>query len=146
MTANNKPSCVVLLIQKEVAERVVASAGDMSILAISAQIYAEASLGPLVPAEYFTPPPKVDSQVVILKTRKTPLISAEDEKTFFRIVKAGFGAKRKKLRSSISGNLGISKERAEKLLLDAGVSPDDRAEDLTIESWRRLAKVADTKS
>ena len=69
MTSSNKPSVAVLLVQKEVAERLAATPGDMSILAISAQIYAEVSLGDIVPAELFTPPPKVDSQVVILKTQ-----------------------------------------------------------------------------
>ena len=142
MTATNKPSLVVLLIQKEVAERIVAAPGDMSILAVSAQIFAEASLGPYVPAEYFTPPPKVDSQVVILRTRHEPLVSADDEKAFFRVVKAGFRAKRKKLRSSIAGGLGISKDAAEELLRHADISPDDRAEDLSLEDWRRLVKDA----
>lgn len=138
MTASNKPSVVVLLVQKEVAERIAAEAGDMSILALSAQVYAEASLGIEVPAEYFTPPPKVDSQVVVLKTRPTPLVSAADEKAFFRMVKAGFSAKRKKLRSSLAGGLGISKPDAERLLDAARVSPDARAEDLTIDDWLRL--------
>jgi 16S rRNA (adenine1518-N6/adenine1519-N6)-dimethyltransferase len=138
MTADNKPAIAVLLVQKEVAERIAAQSGDMSILAVSAQIYAEASLGDVVPAELFTPPPKVDSQVVILKTRKKPLVDAELEKAFFRIVKAGFSAKRKKLRSSLSGGLGIKKSDAENMLLSAGISPDDRAEDLSIDDWLRL--------
>lgn len=138
MTADNKPAIAVLLVQKEVAERIAAQPGDMSILAVSAQIYAEASLGDVVPAELFTPPPKVDSQVVILKTRNKPLVGTESEKAFFRIVKAGFSAKRKKLRSSLSGGLGIKKSDAEKMLLSAGISPDDRAEDLSIDDWLRL--------
>lgn len=138
MTANNKPSIAVLLVQKEVAERIAAEPGDMSILAISAQVYAEASLGQVVPAELFTPPPKVDSQVVILKTRQQPLVASADEKAFFRVVKAGFSAKRKKLRSSLSGGLGISKQDVEALLERADISPDARAEDLAISDWLRL--------
>ena len=138
MTATNKPSVAVLLVQKEVAERIAAQPGDMSILAISAQVYAEASLGYIVPAELFTPPPKVDSQVVILKTRQQPLVAPADEKAFFRVVKAGFSAKRKKLRSSLSGGLGISKQEAEELLERASISPDARAEDLAISDWLRL--------
>lgn len=138
MTADNKPSIAVLLVQKEVAERIAAEPGDMSILAISAQVYAEASLGDIVPATLFTPPPKVDSQVVILKTRKTPLVKPEDEKAFFRVVKAGFSAKRKKLRSSLAGGLAISKQEAEELLQKAEISPDARAEDLSIDHWLRL--------
>lgn len=138
MTASNKPAVAVLLVQKEVAERIAAEPGDMSILAISAQVYAEASLGDEVPAELFTPPPKVDSQVVILKTRPQPLVAPTDEKAFFRMVKAGFSAKRKKLRSSLAGGLGISKQDAEALLQKANISPDARAEDLAIADWQRL--------
>jgi len=140
MTASNRPSTTVLLIQKEVAERLAAKPGDMSILAISAQVYADVSLGNVVPAEMFTPPPKVDSQVVILHTRDQLLVTPEEEKAFFRVVKAGFSAKRKKLRSSLSGGLGISKPEAEILLLKAGISPDSRAEDLTIGEWKMLLK------
>lgn len=140
MTSTNRPSIAVLLVQKEVAERIAAQPGDMSILAVSAQVYAEAYLGDVVPAELFTPPPKVDSQVVVLKTRATPLVSLDEEKHFFRMVKAGFSAKRKKLRSSLSGGLAISKPEAEKLLSSAGISPDARAEDLSLEQWRELAQ------
>lgn len=138
MTASNKPSVAVLLVQKEVAERIAAKPGDMSILALSAQIYAEASLGDEVPAELFTPPPKVDSQVVILKAREQPLVSSEQEKAFFRVVKAGFSAKRKKLRSSLAGGLGISKQEVEALLSDTGISPDARAEDLSVDDWKQI--------
>lgn len=138
MTADKKPAVTVLLVQKEVAERIAALPGDMSILAISAQIFAEASLGDVVPAEFFTPPPKVDSQVVILNTYDAPLVSTENEKVFFRIVKAGFSSKRKKLRSSLSAGLGISKQQVEELLATANISPDNRAEDLAIDDWLRL--------
>ena len=142
MTAANKPSIAVLLVQKEVAERIAATPGDMSILAVAAQIYAETSLGEIVGAEYFTPPPKVDSQVIILKTRPEPLVPPEDERALFRVVKAGFAARRKKLRSSISAGLAISKPAAEELLRHANINPDDRAEDLSIDQWLRLAKDA----
>lgn len=140
MTANNKPSVSVLLVQKEVAERLASKPGDMSILAISAQIFAETSLGDVVPAELFTPPPKVDSQVVVLKTRQRSLISDVDEGDFFRLVKAGFSARRKKLRSSLSGGLGISKSEAEIILNDSGVNPDARAESLNLNDWLELTK------
>lgn len=140
MTAENKPSLAVLLVQKEVAERVAAEAGNMSILSVSVQIFAEAELDIEVPRQFFTPPPKVDSQVVALRTRDNPLITPEDQRDFFRIVKAGFSAKRKKLRSSLSGGLGIDKSVAEELLKNAGISPDARAEDLAIEDWKRLLK------
>ena len=142
MTAKNKPSMAVLLVQKEVAERIAAVPGDMSILAVSAQIFAETFLDLEVPREYFTPPPKVDSQVIILKTRQQPLVSSIDERAFFRVVKAGFSAKRKKLRSSISAGLGLTKPAAEALLHQACIDPNARAEDLSIDDWQRLAHEA----
>lgn len=142
MTASNKPSLAVLLVQKEVAERIVAKPGDMSILAVSTQIFANASLGVKVPKSYFTPPPKVDSQVVILETRPAPIIATEDERAFFRIVKVGFASRRKKLRSSISAGLAISKPAAEELLTHANIDPEKRAEDLSIVDWQRLARDA----
>lgn len=141
MSADNKPRQVVLLVQKEVAERLAALPGDMSILAISAQVFAEVSLGDKVPAAMFTPPPKVDSQVVILKTREESLLGEVSEETFFRVVKAGFSAKRKKLRSSLSGGLGISKLEVETLLAKANIDPNDRAESLAIADWVTLAKI-----
>lgn len=137
MTAQNKPAVTVLLVQKEVAQRIAAEPGDMSILAVSAQIYATATLGNIVPAEMFTPPPKVDSQVVVLKTAES-WVTPDNEKAFFRLVKAGFSSKRKKLRSSLSAGLGISKEQAEALCAKAGISADWRAESLSTAQWVAL--------
>ena len=139
-TATNKPRTIVLLIQKEVAVRLAAEPGDMSILAVSAQIYAKVRLGDVVPAEYFTPPPKVDSQVVILDMLDTPLVEPEREKTFFRVVKAGFVAKRKKIRSSLSSGLRMSKPEVEAILQSKGISADDRAQDLTIQNWLDISR------
>lgn len=140
MTAENKPSTSVLLVQKEVAERLAAHPGDMSILAVSAQLFADVTLGDVVPARLFTPPPKVDSQVVILRTRADSPLGDLSEKEFFRVVKAGFSAKRKKLRSSLAGGLGISKEEAVALLRMAGIDPDVRAESLAINDWINLVR------
>jgi len=142
MTAQNKPAIAVLLVQKEVAERLAAKPGDMSILAVSAQVYAEVTLGDIVPAELFTPPPKVDSQVVVLKTRPQPLLGDVNEKDFFRVVKAGFSAKRKKLRSSLAGGLSISKQEAEGLLKKANISPEARAEMLALYDWITLTRMS----
>ena len=141
MTADNKPRTAVLLVQKEVAERIAAEPGDMSILGISAQLYAEARLGIHVPKQFFTPPPKVDSRVVVLTTRTDPLITADTEQAFFRVVKAGFSAKRKKLRSSLAGGLREEKSHVETILNRAGISPDVRAEDLSIDDWHTLTRV-----
>lgn len=139
MTADNKPSIAVLLVQKEVAERLAAKPGDMSILAISAQSFADVELGIEVPAKYFTPPPKVDSAVVIMRTRATPSFKGMSEKEFFKVVKAGFSAPRKKLSSSLGGGLGISKEAARDILQQSGINPELRAQGLTLDDWYRLA-------
>jgi 16S rRNA (adenine1518-N6/adenine1519-N6)-dimethyltransferase len=141
LSASNRPSIAVLLVQKEVAERLAAQPGDMSILAVSAQIFAEVQLGDVVKRDLFTPPPKVDSQVVILTLRKNSLLGDIPEDDFFKVVKAGFSSKRKKLRSSISAALSLSKEEAETLLRRADIDPNDRAEALDIESWKRLTKI-----
>ncbi|MDN5275577.1 MAG: putative Ribosomal small subunit methyltransferase [Candidatus Saccharibacteria bacterium] len=142
MTAQHKPQTTVLLVQKEVAERLAAKPGDMSILAVSAQLYADVTLGPVVPAALFTPPPKVDSQVVVLRTKSSPIIDQADEKLFFRLMKAGFSAKRKKLRSSLAGGLHIDKDKAEQLLQAASIDSDNRAEQLSIDEWLRLLSCA----
>ena len=137
-TSANRPRTIVLLVQNEVAERMAAKAGDMSILAVSAQVFAKVHLGDIVPAALFTPPPKVDSQVVILEMYAEPKVTPEDEKALFRVVKAGFSAKRKKLRSSLSSGLHISKPEVEALLKSVQLNPDDRAEQLTVDDWLRL--------
>lgn len=142
MSADNPPKTTVLLVQKEVAQRIAADNGKLSLLALAAGVYAESALGPLVGRELFTPPPKVDSQVVILQRHARPLVTAVDQKAFWRVAKAGFREKRKKMRSSISAGLGIDKLAAEELLHHANIDPNARAEDLTIDDWLRLAKDA----
>lgn len=134
----NKPSVCVLLVQKEVAQRLAAQAGDMSILSLFAQNHFHVSLGPVVPAELFTPPPKVDSQVVVMKRRDTSIVSAGMQKKFSQIVKAGFSERRKKLRSALAGGMGISKQASEQMIHKAGLSPDVRAQELSLEDWLRL--------
>jgi 16S rRNA (adenine1518-N6/adenine1519-N6)-dimethyltransferase len=141
MTASNKPRIAVLHVQKEVAERLAARPGNMSILAVSAQLFADVKLGDVVRSDYFTPPPKVDSQVVILRTRQSPFLKDISEKDFFKVVKAGFSAKRKKLRSSLSGGLKITKAKAEELLGQAVINSDVRAESLSLDDWVRLTDV-----
>ncbi len=141
LAATNKPSVAVLLVQKEVAQRLAAKPGQMSILAVSAQIFAEITLGDVVKSELFTPPPKVDSQVVILRTRNLSYLTDVSESDFFKVVKAGFSAKRKKLRSSLSGGLHLPKSEVESMLQQAKINPDDRAETLSLDDWVRLTKI-----
>ncbi len=136
--STNPPSSAVILVQKEVAERICAGPGQMSILSVSVQMYFEASLGLTVPASSFEPKPKVDSQVVKLHRLKKPLFESINQKQFFRIVKAGFSAKRKKLRSSLSGGLGIEKTQTEQLLSTAKIDPNLRAQNLSLQDWHKI--------
>lgn len=138
--AKNPPSTTVLLVQKEVAERVCASPGQMSLLSVSAQMYYKCLPGMVVRAELFDPPPKVDSQILILNRLSVPLFKSIDQTHFFRVVKAGFSERRKKLRSSLSGGLNISKDQADELLQKAGIDPNLRAQNLSIKQWLTLAK------
>lgn len=139
-TTDNKPAIAVLLVQKEVAERLASTPGDLSVLAISAQMFAEVSLGTKVPAEMFIPAPKVDSQVVIMRQRSEPLVKSDQLEQFFYVVKAGFSEKRKKLRSSLAMGLRTNKTEAERLLNEADIDPNKRAQELSIDDWKRLAK------
>jgi 16S rRNA (adenine1518-N6/adenine1519-N6)-dimethyltransferase len=136
--SSNSPALMALLIQKEVAQRLAAQPGQMSLLGISAQLYYIPKLGPLVSAELFLPPPKVDSQLIILKRRQKPLFENLDTKLYFRLVKAGFAGRRKKLRGSLSAGLGISKDQADKLLQSAGLNGDLRAQNLSLQDWHKL--------
>ena len=138
LTAENSPQTVVLLVQKEVAERLAAKPGKLSLLAISAQVFATVELGIKVSAEMFIPAPKVDSQVVIMHRRKVPLVPYDQQVNFFAMVRAGFSEKRKKLRSSLAVGLQTTKENAERLLNKAGIDPNKRAQELSIDDWLRL--------
>lgn len=127
-----------ILIQKEVAERVCAATGEMSLLAISAQYYCEVSLGDVVPARLFTPPPKVDSQVLVLRYRERPLFTGVDTRLFFQLVRAGFSQKRKTIVNSLGGGLAVDKEIARTLLQSASIDPSVRAQNLTLSQWHKL--------
>ena len=135
----NPPSLVVLLVQKEVAQRVASRAGEMSLLSVTAQFYWDVSLGSKMPANLFTPPPKVDSQVLILK-RREQLPFEVDPKQFFRLVKAGFSNRRKTLLNSLSGGLQRLKIDVQAMLVAAGLKPQSRPQELSLEDWYRLYK------
>ena len=135
---SNPPEVIALLVQKEVAERVAAEPGDMSMLSVSVQLYYQATLADVVPAELFTPPPKVDSQIIQLIRREQPLFDDLDHKAFFRVVKAGFSQRRKKLRSSMSAGLHLAKPEATALLERAGIDPNARPQELSLQQWHHL--------
>lgn len=130
-----RPRRLVLTMQLEVAERLVAKPGDMSLLAVSAQFYAQVEIVTRLNAATFYPRPEVDSAVVRLDTYPQPPVEIPDEKTFFRIVKAGFSQKRKQLKNSLG-------EGGSTLLERAGIDPRRRAETLSIEEWAALARAS----
>jgi 16S rRNA (adenine1518-N6/adenine1519-N6)-dimethyltransferase len=134
----NQPAAAVLLVQKEVAERVVAQPGDMSLLSVTAQFYWQTSLGRKVPAELFTPPPKVDSQILILEKRAKPLFSDIEPKPFFRLVKAGFAQRRKTLLNSLSAGLHLDRETIATICTSVDIDPKRRAQTLSLEEWHNL--------
>lgn len=136
--AANPPQTAVLLVQQEVAERIAAKPGQMSLLSVSSQLYFAPKLGPTVSAKLFEPPPKVDSQVIILSRRQKPLFADLDTKLYFRLVKAGFSGRRKKLRGSLAAGLGIEKTKADELLTKAKISGDLRAQNLSLQDWHKL--------
>jgi 16S rRNA (adenine1518-N6/adenine1519-N6)-dimethyltransferase len=136
--STNPPISATLLVQKEVAQRVATSPSNMSLLSVSAQFYWEVYLSTIVPAKLFTPPPKIDSQILILQHRKQPLFTDVDSKKFFQIVKAGFGERRKTLGNSLSGGLRLDKEVTKKLLETAGIDPGLRAQALSLDEWHNL--------
>jgi 16S rRNA (adenine1518-N6/adenine1519-N6)-dimethyltransferase len=138
LEAELKPSRVVLTVQKEVAERICATPGKMSLLALSVQVYGKPVLGELIPSEAFYPQPKVDSAVLCIGLYPQPVIPTDKLDIFFTIIKAGFSQKRKTLRNALSGGLRIAPAEAEKMLHDADIDPKRRAETLSLEEWGRL--------
>ncbi|HSW78606.1 MAG TPA: 16S rRNA (adenine(1518)-N(6)/adenine(1519)-N(6))-dimethyltransferase RsmA [Candidatus Babeliales bacterium] len=140
----NPPLAMVLLVQKEVAHRIAAEPGEMSLLSVSAQLYYQPQLGLEVKAELFEPPPKVDSQVIILKQHKIPLFENLDTKLYFRVIKAGFAGRRKKLRSSLAAGLRISKTEADGLLQSAELDGNLRAQNLSLKDWHKLYNACKT--
>jgi 16S rRNA (adenine1518-N6/adenine1519-N6)-dimethyltransferase len=140
--STHKPVIAALLVQKEVAERITAQPGNMSILSVATQFYWEVTLGVVVPAKLFAPPPKVDSQVLILNKRTEPMFSGIDSKRFFQIVKSGFSNRRKTLGNSLAGGLRIDKSAIRATLESAGINPGIRAQELSLREWYQIYKAA----
>jgi len=136
-----KPRRVVLTVQKEVAQRICATPGDMSLLALSVQVYGKPRIAARIPAGAFFPAPKVDSAVLCVDVYPSPLIKPELLNVFFKLIRAGFSQKRKTLRNSLSAGLRIPPTDAAGLLTQAQVDPQRRAETLSIEEWQMLSEL-----
>jgi len=153
LSEERKPEMMVLMLQKEVAERIVASSPKMSLLAVSVQFYARAEIIEIVPADYFWPQPEVDSAIIKLRIsarggstsggkNHLPACEAEkfriNEKEFFRLVKIGFSAKRKMLKNNLASGYHISQEEAGKKIEKCGFNAKIRAQELSVDNWIKL--------
>ena len=137
----HKPRRLVLTVQQEVGERMVARPGAMSLLAVSVQFYGRPRIvGRLKPAAFW-PRPDVDSAVVSIDVQGRPSLAVPDEATFFRVVRAGFSQRRKQLRNALGSGLGISSAAAADLLAAADIDPQRRAQTLALEEWAALSRV-----
>lgn len=134
----NPPARTILLTQKEVAQRVAAEPGDMSLLSVTVQFYWEVDLGRQVSAKLFTPPPKVDSQILILRRRSRDLFTDIDVKAFFRIVKAGFSQRRKTLLNTLSNGLQLDRAVVTSVCQSVDIDPRRRAQTLSLDEWHNL--------
>jgi len=140
LESRQKPRRIVLTIQKEVAKRICEKPGNMSLMALSVQVYGKPHIEAHIPADAFFPSPNVDSSVLVIDIYPTPLVPHEYLETFFRLIKAGFSQKRKTLRNSLSAGLAIPPPSAAELLEGANIDPQRRAETLSIDEWERLAE------
>ncbi len=134
------PSIMVVLVQWEVAQRITARPGKLSMLAHAITMYAEPEIVGRVGAKSFFPQPAIDSAILRLHTRPSPAVAVDDAYAFFQVIKAGFVQSRKKLANALPSGLAsqgrvISRERAMAAMQTAGVSPDRRAETLTLDEW-----------
>jgi len=134
----NRPGRLVIMVQREVAERMVATAGDLSLLGVSVQFYGHPRIVARVPAESFLPPPEVDSAIVRIDVYAQPAVNIANRDRFFRIVRAGFAQKRKQLHNALAAGFGLRADEAKSWLERAGIDPQRRAETLSLEDWRRL--------
>jgi 16S rRNA (adenine1518-N6/adenine1519-N6)-dimethyltransferase len=141
LESDHRPRRLVLTVQVEVAERLIATPDDMSVLAVSVQFYGSPRIVNRIKPAAFWPRPDVDSAVVLIDVYDQPPVDVPNEKIFFRVVRAGFGQKRKQLKNSLSSGLGFKSEIAGNLLEQAGIDPRRRAETLTLEEWAALTRV-----
>jgi 16S rRNA (adenine1518-N6/adenine1519-N6)-dimethyltransferase len=139
LEARVAPDLLVLTVQAEVAARIVAEPGAMSLLAVSVQFYGEATIVGHIKAGAFYPPPEVDSAVVRVDLRRRPALGVTDVGAFFCVVKAGFGQKRKQLKNTLAAGLARPAAEVAAALTRAGVDPTRRAETLSLAEWAQVA-------
>ena len=138
LEAEARPTRMVLTVQQEVAERICAKDGKLSLLALSVQVFGAPKIEARIPSGCFFPAPDVDSAVLSIALYPQPLIALDALDDFFRLAHAGFSQKRKTLRNALSAGLGLPASETEKLLATAEIDPQRRAETLSITEWGQL--------
>lgn len=133
-----QPARLVLTMQKEVAERICAEPGDLSLLALSVQVYGQPSITATLPAAAFYPMPGVDSATLRVDLYPQPFFNDEQRGSFFTLIRMGFAQKRKTLRNTLAAGLHISGEEAAHYLAAAGIDPQRRAQTLSLVEWKTL--------
>ena len=140
LESENKPESITVMVQKEVAERICAKSGDMSLLSVSVQYYGEPKIIARVNKGNFWPSPKVDSAVLSIKTSKHESIKTVNDEEFFKVVKAGFTNKRKQLWRNLSEGLKIDKGKIKNILIEIVGNEKVRAEELSVVQWVKICK------
>lgn len=133
-----KPALMILMVQKEVAERIIALPPEANILSVAVQFYGQPEIITVVPRTAFWPSPKVDSAILKIVPHVHKPFEVDNEKGFFRIVKAGFSERRKQLHNSLGNNLQLPDEIVNKALIDSKIDSSRRAQTLSIEEWVTL--------
>jgi 16S rRNA (adenine1518-N6/adenine1519-N6)-dimethyltransferase len=141
LEAANPPRLLVVMVQREVAERMSAAPGDLSLLGLSVQFYGTPRIVARVPADAFFPPPQVDSAVVRVDLFSQPPLSGAARDRFFGIAHAGFAEKRKQIHNSLARNLHVPQATVAGWLSEAGIDPMRRAETLSLDEWLRLTRI-----
>jgi len=140
LEASPQPSCLIVTVQEEVARRIVARPGDMSILAVSVQLYGIPRIVARIPAGAFYPAPKVDSAVLRVDLAEGPTVAVDDTVWFFAVVRAGFSARRKQLHNVLAHALAMNGDMVRRALLRCDIEPSRRAQTLSLDEWARLSQ------
>ena len=139
--ASPKPSLMVVMVQKEVGETIVAKPGEMTVLSVSLQVYSKPKIIAYVPAQDFYPPPKVDSAIVRFDMLQEPAVKVDNINNFLAFVRCGFRSPRKQLRNSLAQGLSIKQSEVTLLLAEAKIEAQRRPETLNLEEWQRLYEI-----
>ena len=140
LTARVKPRWIVVTVQREVAQRMIASPGQMSLLSVSVQFYGRPRIVARIPAGAFYPVPKVNSAVVRIDLDESPTVAVADVDRFFEVVRAGFGQKRKQLRNALAQGLSLPVGTVMEALRRAGIDEKRRAQTLSLEEWAQVTQ------